>query len=323
MEGERMKKSKVFFLLFCIIFFTACGKKEESNIEDPQLKENQIYLYLVNPDRTGLVTEPYTLEKKKIEENVEMVLNDLAGITATEEYQSPIPDGITYLSNNLDERRERLGLSFQVAYDKVDTDAILFFKAGIVKTLLQIEGVSSIALSLTDIASTNEETATVVESFDQDSFVMSFGKDSGYKQSGTIVLYFANENGDNLKEYRKTIEISNNTSLARIVVESLIDGPQRKGFVATLSPETSIQNISVKDGICYVDLSDEFYDTENPLKNDMIVYSVVNSLVELPTISKVQFLNEGEKQSFFRETMPFDGIFERNLDLIEQEDIEE
>jgi len=100
----------------------------------------------------------------------------------------------------------------------------------------------------------------------------------------------------------------------------LIHGPEKEGYTATLSDEIKINNISVNDGICYVDLSDEFYDTSNPLKNDIIVYSVVNSLVELPTVSKVQFLKNGEKQLFFRESMPFDEIFERNLDIVEQEE---
>ena len=205
----------------------------------------------------------------------------------------------------------------------MDAESLLFFKACTVKSLMQIEGVDSVTLSLTDVANVNEDTATVSENFDADSFNMSFGNESGYKQKGTIVLYFANESGEALKEYRKTVEISNNTSLARIVIEALINGPEGKGYTATISDKTTIQNLSVKDGICYVDLSDEFYDTNNSLKNDIIVYSVVNSLVELPTVSKVQFLKSGEKQQFFRETMPFDGIFERNLDLIEQEESEE
>ena len=42
--------------------------------------------------------------------------------------------------------------------------------------------------------------------------------------------------------------------------------------------------------------------------------------MELPAISKVQFLKNGEKVQFYRETLPFDGVFERNLDIIEQED---
>jgi germination protein M len=152
---------------------------------------------------------------------------------------------------------------------------------------------------------------------------MSFGSDSGYKQKGTIVLYFANEDGTALKEYHRTVEITNNTSLARLVVESLIAGPEEEGYLPTISQQTTIQNISVKDSICYVDLSDEFYDVNNTLKNDIIVYSVVNSLSELPTISKVQFLKNGEKLEYFRGTMPFDGIFERNLNLIEQENTAE
>ena len=118
------------------------------------------------------------------------------------------------------------------------------------------------------------------------------------------------------------MEISNTTSLDRIVIESLIEGPKREGYTATISADTTIKNIAVKDGICYLDLSDEFYNNDNPLKNDIIVYSVVNSLAELPTVSKVQFLHDGEKLQYYREAMPFDGLFERNLDIIEQEDNE-
>lgn len=319
-----MKKYINVLLLLCMIFLTACGRQETPKEEDKSLKRNQIYVYLTDLDRTGLVSRVYTLDQDStLTQNVDSLVRYLTEALSDEEGQSPVPEGITYVENHLEQRRGRLAVSFDVAYDKIDADSMLFFKACVTKTLLQLEGVDAISLSLTDIANTNEETATVVEYLDSDSFVLSFGKNSGYKQSGTIILYFANETGEALKEYRKIIEISNNTSLARIVVESLIEGPERDGYQATLSDETTIRNISVKDGICYVDLSDEFYNADNPLRNDIIVYSVVNSLVELPTISKVQFLKNGEKQSFFRETMEFDGIFERNLDLIEQEETEE
>ena len=177
-------------------------------------------------------------------------------------------------------------------------------------------------MTLTDLANSDPDTATVSENFDQDSFTLSFGGEKGYKQTGTIILYFANETGDSLKEYRKKIEISNTTSLDRLVMESLIEGPDREGYQKTLPANTTIRNISVKDGICYVDLSDEFYNTDNTLKNDIVVYSIVNSLVELPTVSKVQFLKNGEKQQYFRETMEFDGLFERNLDLIQEDTTE-
>lgn len=310
----------MILLLFCVLLLTACGKTEEQQVDRTPLGEDQIYIYMIKPDRTNLVEDIYTLQTKdNVQEQAEEVVRYLGSVKTTEEHQSPIPDGIIFKSARLEASRERLEAAFQIAYDTVDSETILFFKASVVQSLLQLDGINTVALSLTDLSNTDPDTATVTENFDMDSFVMSFGKDTGYKQSGTIVLYFANESGDTLKEYQKEVEISNNTSLARVVVEALIQGPEEEGYQNTLSEDTTIQNLSVKDGICYVDLSDAFYSTENPLRNDLIVYSVVNSLVELPTISKVQFLKNGERQSFFRETMEFDGSFERNLDLIEQE----
>ena len=302
---------------------TACGKQEEKSTEQAELTDNQIYAYCVNSDKTDIVQKVYNLDKRKdTSQNVSELIQYLSEMKATEECQSPIPEGIDYMDNNMPNQRGVLEVSFGILYDSVDADSLLFFKTCVVQTLLQLNGVESVSLSLTDLANSDSETATVNENFNQDSFTMSFGNANGYKQKGTIVIYFANETGESLKEYRKSVEISNNTSLARLVVEALIEGPAENGYQATIPSKTTIRNISVKDNICYVDFSDEFYNTDNPLKNDIIVYSIVNSLVELPTVSKVQFLKNGEKQQFFRETMPFDGIFERNLDLI-KEDTEE
>lgn len=318
-----MKKLRLCILIAAVILLAACGKEEDSDSKQKELGENQIYVYYVNSDKTGIVPEIYTIDREEpLADTVSKIINNLFDVEATEEIQSPIPDGLTYLGSALGEKYGRLEVSFNIVYDAINADTLLFFKASIVKTLLQLEDVNSVSLSLTDVASTNEDTATVTENFDQDSFTMSFGNESGYKQKGAIVLYFANQAGEALKEYRKSVEISNTTSLDRLVIESLIEGPGTEEYTATIPKSTTIRNILVKDGICYVDLSDEFYNADNPLKNDIIIYSIVNSLVELPTVSKVQFLRNGEKQEFYRETLPFDGIFERNLDLIEQEEAE-
>lgn len=323
-KGNVMKK--IYLLIFLVFtgMLAACGQDEEKSQQHKELAANEIYAYCVNPDRTDVVPMVYTVKQNEdILENAASLIQYLTEIETTAEYQSPIPEGITYIESRYGSRHGDLEVSFNILYDTVDAEMLLFFKGCIVKSLLQLEGVNTISLFLTDVVNADAETATVSEIFNEDSFTMSFGNESGYKQSGNIVLYFANESGDALKAYDKTVEISNNTLLARLVVESLIEGPDRNGYAATISDNTKVQNLSVKDGICYVDLSDEFYDTNNSLRNDIIVYSVVNSLAELPTVSKVQFLKNGEKQLFFREAMPFDGIFERNLDLIEQEETTE
>lgn len=319
-----MRKFRWLFLMLLAGMLTACGTEETETQEIKTLKVNQIYAYFVNPEKTDVVQQVYTIDQnKELLDNVDLLIRYLAKQPEQSEqtdYQSPIPEGITYVESRQGKRHGNLEIAFDILYDSVNAESMLFFKTCVAKSLLQLEGVETVSVFMTDVANSNAETATVSENFNEDSFAMSFGDESGYKQKGTIRLYFANESGEALKEYHKTVEITNNTSLAKMVVESMISGPSREGYTATIPEKTTIRNLSVKDGICYVDLSDEFYDTNNPLKNDIIVYSVVNSLVELPTVSKVQFLKNGEKQQFFRETMPFDGIFERNLDLIEQEE---
>lgn len=317
-----MKKLKwLLFLLFAIVL-TACSSEEVIEDEVPELEENQIYAFFVNTGKTDVYPVPYTLEEEETSDAVRNIIQYMMYEEGTAYYQTPIPTGITYLDTIYDEVQNTARISFNVLYETVSSEDLLFFKTCVAWTVLQLEEVDTISISLTDLANKDIETATTIESFDRDSFTLNFGDKSGYKQSGTIVLYFADETGEMLKEYTHTVEISNTTSLARLVVESLIAGPEEEGYTATLSDEIKINNISVNNNICYVDLSEEFYDTANPLRNEIIVYSVVNSLVELPTVSKVQFLKNGEKLQFFRETMPFDGIFERNLNLIVQEEDE-
>ena len=307
-------------LILMFIFLTGCGKKTVQEETQQELNADQIYIYYVNHEKTDMVQAVYTLNSENdLDSNVDELISHLTTMETTTECQSPIPDNFIYLDNPIENVGGRIEVAFNVIYENISPEALLFFKGCVSKTLLQLEGVSKVSISMTDIASQDPETATVNETFDEDSFIMSFGDTIGNKQKGTIVLYFANESGDSLKEYRKSVEISNTASLGRTVVESLIEGPHREGYQATISEGTTIQNIAAKDGIYYVDLSEEFYNTDNPLKNDIIVYSIVNSLVELPTISKVQFLKNGEKIQFYRETLPFDGLFERNLDIIEQE----
>ncbi|MCM1179039.1 MAG: GerMN domain-containing protein [Clostridium sp.] len=313
-----MKWFKYILIGILCLGLTACGQNEAEQTTEQVLSQNEIYIYYANSDLTDVEKKIYKIRQTaSVTENTDEIMAYFTQKPEDEEVQPTIPSGVEFVSGEYDEGHQRIIVAFNILYDEVNADSLLFFKACVTKTLLQLEGVDKVAIALTDLNNADAETATAIENFDGDSFAMSFGNSNGYQQKGNIVLYFATPDGERLKEYHKSVEISNNTSLAEIVVGALIEGPKQEGYQATVSEETTIRNISVKDGICYVDFSDEFYNTDNPMKNDIIVYSIVNSLVELPTVSKVQFLRNGEKQAFFRETMPFDSLFERNLDLIE------
>ena len=86
----------------------------------------------------------------------------------------------------------------------------------------------------------------------------------------------------------------------------------------TIPEGTTLLNVTTKEGICYVDFNEKFLEKIPEITNETAIYSVVNSLMELPkrNISKVQFLINGEVVPTYREGFAFDGYFERNLSLI-------
>lgn len=316
-----MKKTAICLLLCLLTLLTACGVKNKQTQEEYELGSNEIYIYYQSLDQNDLSEKPFKLKKNEdVLVCVDNIITALSDVEEKDKFLSPIPKEMIYKSCNHGQRKGNIEVHFDVVYDSITAENLLFFKACVTKSILNLEGVNSVTLYLTDLANSDLETATISEYFDDDSFNMVFDKENGYTQKGAITVYFASQDGKVLKEYRKTVEISNNTSLPKLVLETLIAGPESEDYRATVSSKVKVQKITVKDGICYVDLSDEFYDSDNTLSNDIIIYSIVDSLVELPGVSKVQFLRNGEKQSLFRESLPFDGLFERNLDLIEQEE---
>ena len=81
---------------------------------------------------------------------------------------------------------------------------------------------------------------------------------------------------------------------------------------------TVLNKVSIQDGICYVDFSEEFMKISEGISPEVTIYSVVNSLTELSNVHKVQFLIDGTIQKTYG-NLEFASYFERNLDIIEGE----
>ena len=108
-----------------------------------------------------------------------------------------------------------------------------------------------------------------------------------------------------------------NISLEKLVVEELIKGPNNEELFPTINPETKVNSVTVKDGICYVNLNENFLTQVSNATSEVTVYSITNSLVELPNVNKVQISINSDTEGTYRETIPFSTIFERNLELME------
>lgn len=144
-----------------------------------------------------------------------------------------------------------------------------------------------------------------------DQFIDNDGNEINTYEQVRIKLYFAGEDGTNLIAAYREKHYSTNTPLERFVLEELIAGPKVDGLYPSINPATKIISVMTKDGICYVNLDENFLTVEGNVSTDVSVYSIVNSLVELSNINKVQILINGEVPSVFSAS-----TFERNLDIV-------
>ncbi len=77
-------------------------------------------------------------------------------------------------------------------------------------------------------------------------------------------------------------------------------------------------SVSIKDGICYVNLDQNFLTQVYNVTSEVTIYSITNSLIELGGVNQVQIMVEGESNLMYREKISLDTLFERNLELIEK-----
>ncbi len=135
----------------------------------------------------------------------------------------------------------------------------------------------------------------------------------------SFVLYFSNESAEFLVPERRTVKLTKGDTVEKAVLDALIKGPEESNHSKTVPPETKLLSVETKDNVCFVNLSKEFVNKHSGgvAAEQLTVYSIVNSLTELGTVDKVQFLIEGEKKEEFIH-MVFNEPIVRNKSIIRQ-----
>lgn len=113
----------------------------------------------------------------------------------------------------------------------------------------------------------------------------------------TVSLYFADETGTSLVQTSKAIPKVE--GMARATVETLLEGPETdSGLKAPVPAGTELLDINLKaeDKLCIVDFSRELAEQieENGVTEEVVVYSIANTLCQFPSIEQVEFRIEGQ-----------------------------
>lgn len=110
-----------------------------------------------------------------------------------------------------------------------------------------------------------------------------------------VNLYFSDSQAMYLVPEKR--KISQIPSLARQAANELIKGPENSDLYPTIPKETQINEVYIADDIVYIDLSEEIFKNHSGGSSGelMTVYSIVNTLTEIPPIKGVQILVEGNE----------------------------
>lgn len=294
-------------LLIIIVSFAACDRNDNDKSSD---QSNKYKIYYIDNKTSKIVSEYYNAKGKSKEELVKELLSILRKDPKNIVYKKALPDSV-FVKNFSFSKDGQLTINFDESYDELKGIPEVLCRATIVKTLSQISGIEYIVFSVNG-QQLRDSSGTVVGIMTADTFIDSTGAETDYKAP----LYFASKDGKKLIESRTNIYFSGKVSIEELVLKQLINGPTEKGMYGTIPEGTTLLNVTTKEGICYVDFNEKFLDKLPDITDDVAIYSVVNTLVELPNINKVQILINGSVQKIYREDTRLDTLFERNLTLI-------
>ncbi|SHG80192.1 Sporulation and spore germination [Thermosyntropha lipolytica DSM 11003] len=120
------------------------------------------------------------------------------------------------------------------------------------------------------------------------------GEGKGTEDTIKVDLYFVKSDKSGLEIEERYIE--RREGIARLTVGELIKGPEDPGFINIFPPGSRLLDINVKpDGVCIVDLSSEVAGVRNSREEKLMVYALVNTLAQFPTIDQVAIRVEGKK----------------------------
>jgi len=276
-----VRKNIVLLLLVVMIGLAGCSLfSSEKPKAEPQERQIDVTLYYANRDNSDLVKEKRHISYKEGDNLYKIVIEELLKGPTDKDAYLRVPEGTKVNSVTLNDGVASVDLSGFTGFKGVMDEAMA--RASIVNTLTSLDGVDKVLITVNG-----------------KEYIGASGNPVGpmgpIDFSDMYRVYFSDMNGEYLVPELRTIDKSKPP--AEAIIEELIKGPTRSDLTKTMPDGTRLISLEVTNGVAYVNFSREFKENHwgGSSGETMTLYSVVDSLTELPEIKKVQFLIEGNK----------------------------
>lgn len=314
MKNTKSKKFIRLALFLCVVLMitslTGCNSDNEG------IEEGKTYIYYVDKDIKKIVPKEYEIKSQSEDEKLEELLEQLKLNTEDIDIIKAIPDEVRVDDYYLDDGV--LVISFNSGYTSMKKEREVLTRAAIVMTLTQLSNISYVSFSVSGVplAMSNGE---IIGNMQASDFADNLNSNKRVYNTEKFTIYFANQSGSKLVKYDFEAEYSNDMSREQVVLNKLISGPgEEEGYTRTLPSNVQIVSVMTMDNICYITFGENFLTEAANVSDDLVIYSIVNSLSEMSYIHKVQISVNGQVDAIYHGTISLAEPFTRNLDYIEK-----
>ncbi len=262
------------------LLLPACTQEAESGDSTVQ-----VYRLLQDTEQShGELIAPETLSVPSDTYLLHFLLSAFASEPADSALTSAMPAGVEFLSYTLEEDGALI-LNLSASYRDLPPIEKTLVNGCLTLTFTALDEVESVSVYAEDHPEILGLTADDILIYDQ--------AINPYEQQ--IRLYFADADGHFLDSEVHTLSVGEEALSERVVMEELLRGPYSSSLYSPIPAGTELLSISTEDGLCTVDLSADFLANKpnTAIEERLVLYTIVNTLTNLPDTQYVQILVEG------------------------------
>lgn len=307
------KKNRILMTAF-IVLIAAAGLFMSGCMQKTSVQEGDFLVFYPNKDGTKITPVGTKENDGDVYSRIDAAIAALYLQPSDYDLRPTLPEDVGVASVGLQDGL--LLVDFETGYYKLTGRDEILRRAAIVRTLDQIEGVEEVSFTV-DGSPISDSKGVPVGIMTSDMFIDNAGNEINSYERTKLKLYFADEAGTGLVATTEAVAYNSNISMEKLVCEHIISGPLSGGMFPVTDPEVRLMAVTTKDGVCYVNLSKEFLTKQGKLTDEVVLYSFVNSLTELPNVNKVQFMIDSETEISFGEHSYLNAPFERDLEMVD------
>lgn len=290
--------------LSCII--SGCAKSSSS--------ENSLKVFYLNSNRTGILSRMYDPASQTVEGQAEEILEQLALDYPEEGLSGPVK-GFKIQEYSIKDNTITINCSAE--YKELEKITEKLIRAAIVNTICGIEEIRKVTIRVNG-ALLVDERGNKSENMTPEQFIYNSGSEMLNYERTEMHLYFASEDGKKLVDTYRTVVYNGNIPMEKLVAEQIIKGPKGDFNYPTINADTKVVNVLTRDNICTITFDKTFLTNPYHVEPEVAIYSIVNSLTELPSIRQVQILIDGEEHPVFMEHYSLDSenLLQKNTKIV-------